>query len=457
MSFRLRMIVLAVLPFLIVTGAVTWISIKEMQSLSTEQIRLVDEKLRKTKELALKDYVDLAVAAVTPVLQDTALDEKTAQREVKRIINRLSYGKDGYFFVYDNQGVNLVHPIQSDLVGQNLYNRKDIRGDLVIKTLLEVSREGGGFHQYYWNKPSTHTEVQKIAYVVRLPRWNWMLGSGLYMDDISAELEVIRQQVDDNIRRNISVILLIVVMSTLLITLLMIFVNLHESRLADQRLRGLAHNFVKLQIRERRHFSRELHDGINQLMVAVKFRMELAIKQMKKISATEGDLTNLATGLDILTEAIREVRRISHALRPGLLDTMGLDAALQDLLDQFHQRTGVTTKHAISLNSTERLPDVVEITLYRVIQEALTNIERHAKATEVSLELEQESTRVKLVLQDDGQGFSVEEQLIGAKDGIGLRNMRERVELLDGEFIIESVKGKGTRLCVTLPYNLSMQ
>lgn len=456
MSFRLRMIVLAVLPFLIVTGAVTWISVKEMQSLSTDQIELVSEKLRRTKELALKDYVDLAIAAVVPVLQNTALDEKTAQREVKRILNQLSYGKDGYFFVYDNQGVNLVHPIQSELVGQNLYGRKDVRGDLVVKTLLQVSRDGGGFHQYYWNKPSTHADEQKIAYVVRLPRWNWMLGSGLYIDDINAELEVIQQQVDDNIRRNISVILLIVVLSTLLITLLMVFVNLHESRLADRRLRGLAQNFVKLQIRERRHFSRELHDGINQLMIAVKFRMELAIKQMKRGGVTGGDHASLAAGLEILTEAIREVRRISHALRPGLLDRMGLEAALQDLLDQLHERTGVDIKRAILLNPAERLPDVVEITLYRVVQEALMNIERHANATEVALELEQQPARVKLILKDDGQGFSVDEQLM-VKDGIGLRNMRERVELLDGEFTIESAKGKGTRLCAVLPCNLSVQ
>ena len=451
------MILLAVLPFLIVTGAVTWISVKEMQSLSSDQIELVSEKLRRTKELALKDYVDLAIAAVMPVLKNPALDEKAAQREVKRILDRLSYGKDGYFFVYDNQGVNLVHPIQAELVGQNLYDKKDIRGDLVIKALLEVSREGGGFHQYYWNKPSTHTDEHKIAYVVRLPRWNWMLGSGLYIDDIAAELEVIQQQVDHNIRRNVSVILIIIVLSTLLITLLMVFVNLHESRLADRRLRGLAQNFVKLQIRERRHFSRELHDGINQLMIAVKFRMELAINQMKKGGTNGTDHTGLAAGLDILTEAIREVRRISHALRPGLLDRMGLEAALQDLLDQLHERTGVNIKRGILLNPSERLPDVVEITLYRVAQEALMNIERHANATEVALELEQQPTIVKLVLQDDGQGFSTDGLPPGSKEGIGLKNMRERVELLDGEFTIESTKGKGTRLHVILPYKLFVQ
>ena len=457
MSFRLRMLVLAVLPFLIVTATVAWISFDQMRSLSADQIRLVDDKLRKSKELALKDNVDLAITAITPVLQDTNLDEISAQREVKRILGGLRYGKDGYFFIYDSRGTNIVHPIQSELVGKNLYNRPDSHGDLVVKTLLEIARKGGGFHQYYWNKPSTRTDMQKIAYVVLLPRWNWMLGSGLYVDDISTEVEIIRQQVDDNIRRNISIILLIVVISTLLITLLMVFVNLHEGRLANRRLRGMAQNFLKLQIRERRHFSRELHDGINQLMVAVKFRMELAIKQIKKQRVNAEELEGLTVGLDILAEAIKEVRQISHALRPGLLDKMGLGAALQDLLDQLHERTGISIRREINLNPIKRLPEVTEITLYRVIQEALTNIERHAHAAAVSIDLLQKNTCVKLVLQDDGRGFFSQDAALSTINGIGLTNMRERVELLDGEFAIESTVGRGTRLCVTLPYNLSMR
>lgn len=455
MSFRLRLILLAVLPFLIVTGAVTWISFKEMQSLSNEQIKLVNTKLRESKERSLKDNVNLALTATASVLQNTSLDEKTAQREVKRILNGLNYGKDGYFFVYDNRGVNLVHPIQSELVGRNLYDQQDMRGDHVIKALLEVADKGGGYYQYYWNKPSSHTDVQKIAYVIQLPRWNWMVGSGLYIDDISAEEEVIRQQLDHNIKRNLSIILLIVVIATLFITLLMLSINLREGRLADRRLRGLAQNFVNLQIRERRHFSRELHDGINQLMVAAKFRVELAINQIKSETINGIILESLAASLNNLTEAIKEVRRISHALRPGLLDKMGLETALLDLFDQFQARCGIVVKRALTLNPVTRLPDDVEITLYRVIQEALSNIERHARATEVSIVLAQDATYARLMLQDNGQGFSPEDQSPDSKVGIGLTNMRERVELLDGDFRLDSAPGRGTCISVSLPCNLA--
>lgn len=448
MTFRLRLFLLAVLPFMLVTGVVTWISFKEVKSLSDEQIRIVSEKLRDSKQATLKDYINLALTAITPIIQDQSLDEVTAQLEVKRILNKMSYGSDGYFFVYDKQGVNLVHPIQTELVGQNLYSKQDKQGDQVIKALLEIAANGGGFHQYYWNKPSTKIEEQKIAYAVRLPRWDWMLGSGLYLDDIADEEELIRQKVAANIERNISIILLIVTLTTLLIILFLLTINLHEGRLADRRIRELAKNFVRFQIEERRHFSRELHDGINQLMVAVKFRMELALKQIKQQRVSGCDLDNIAAGLDMIQEAIREVRRISHALRPGLLDKMGLQAAIEDLLEQFKQRTGTITKSNITLGARTSLPEEVEITLYRVIQEALTNIERHANAKQIGLTLEQKAKQVGLTLEDDGQGFSPDAKT----DGIGLTNLRERVELIGGDFTVESTFQQGTRIKVALPY-----
>ncbi len=450
-SFKFRVSMLALLPFLMVTTVVAWISFKEMRSLSDEQIRLFSEKLHQVRQDTLKDYLDLALAAIAPVVGNSDLTDEEAQREVKRILNGLSYGKDGYYFVYDQQGTNLVHPIQSELVGQNLYDITDRQGDLVIRALLELAVTGGGYHQYYWNKPSTGSDELKIAYVVPIPRWHWMLGSGLYLDDIAAQEDIIRGQVDANIRANIFVILFIVVATLLLIVLLMVFSNLHESRLADKRLRGQARNFVKLQLQERRHFARELHDGINQLMVAVKFRVELAAGQVSKGSKGETVVHNLEAGLNILGDAIKEVRRISHALRPVLLDKMGLDAALLNLLDQFEERTGIKVERYLDLRAADRLPDAVEVTLYRVLQEALMNIERHAHAGTVVLHLERTKEWVKLVLQDDGRGIPVNTRITENSPGIGLTNMRERVELMGGQYSLESGRGRGTRVCAMLP------
>ena len=444
---------LAVLPLLIVTGVVTWIGVKEVKRISDEQITLFEEKLLKSKEKALKEYIDIALSAIAPTLNDKKLNEHSAQGQVKKIIDGLNYGKDGYYFVYDSQGVSLVHPIQRHLVGKNLYPPDDEQGDQTIKELLRIAAVGGGFHQYSWNRPSTNINEKKIAYVVKLPRWDWVLGSGLYLEDIANEVATLRQLVDKNIQKNITAILLILVVTTLLIISLMLFINIQEGRLADRRLRGLAKNFVSLQIKERRHFSRELHDGINQLMVAVKFRMELGISQINKETEATKLLDNLKLGLTTINETIQEVRRISHALRPGLLDEMGLEAALNNLLDQFQERTGISLQRKFSLGATKSLPDDVEITAYRVVQEALTNAERHAQATQFTLRLVQTSAHLKLHLQDNGRGFSAEANQNHGDTGMGLTNMRERVELLGGEFQIQSTVGLGTYMCVTLPYN----
>ena len=229
----------------------------------------------------------------------------------------------------------------------------------------------------------------------------------------------------------------------------MIYINIHESRLADTRLRELAHQSVRFQVSERRRFARELHDGINQLMVSVKFRIESAINRLQKGQAS--CLEDLEKGNAVLNDAIQEVRRISHDLRPSLLDDMGLEPALGSLVDHFQERTAFATELSMELPG-KRLPEDIEITLYRVIQEALTNIERHAGRCTVSLRLWRQGSSVRLEIKDDGCGF--EQDVLQETEGIGLRNMRERVELLGGEFSFETTLGEGTRLKAALPNEL---
>ncbi|MES9968130.1 MAG: cache domain-containing protein, partial [Sedimenticola sp.] len=375
-----------------------------------------------------------------------SIDEYTAQEEVKRILNGLTYGDDGYFFVYDRSGVNLVHPILGDIVGRNLYDLQDANGDYVIRNLLSIAAQGGGFHRYLWNKPSTGKDEDKLSYAVELPRWRWMLGTGLYIDDIAQEVAKIRNQVNINIRNTFFTVLLIIGLTVIIIVIIGLAINLHESRLADVRLRELAHKSVRFQVNERRRFARELHDGINQLMVSVKFRIESAVNKLQK--GQDGSLEDLHQGGGVLNEAIQEVRRISHDLRPSLLDDMGLQTALDSLIGQFRERTGINAELRLELKP-ERLPEDIEITLYRVIQEALTNVERHAGQCKVLLQLWQLKDSVRLEITDQGCGFEPAEMT--AHEGIGLLNMRERIELLGGEFTLLSEPGSGTQLKAMLP------
>ena len=219
--------------------------------------------------------------------------------------------------------------------------------------------------------------------------------------------------------------------------LVVTLVNMHTTQLADQHLRQLTNRFVTFQVMQRRTFARELHDGINQLLVSTKLRLNLANRQWPDVHARE----HLDKALEQLDISIQEVRRISHSLRPVLLDDLGLEAALHGMLDELQDQSGIEISRRIRLPK-DRLPDALEMTLYRVVQESITNIRKHADASHVVLSVTTNRQAVNLKMADNGCGIPASDDI----DGIGLLNMRERVELLGGKFSIVSRPSKGTMI-----------
>ncbi|MBV0932043.1 cache domain-containing protein [Marinobacterium weihaiense] len=447
MPLKFKILLLSLLPMMVVTSTVTWIGLNQARQLSEEEIKLFEDNLLASKRRELQNYVSLAMTSIGHIVDSAGENDRKAQAEVRKILTDMTFGqdKDGYFFVYTLDGTNLVHPTEPELVGLNLMDLQDSRGDYVIRNLLARVEEGGGFHRYVWRKPSRREQIDKLSYVVLLPKWDWMLGTGLYLDDISREVAKIRAQVNRNIRNTFFTVLVIMSVAVVLVVLVGIAVNLHENRLADSRLRLLAHRSVLANVADRRRFSRELHDGINQLMVSVLYRIELAQRKLK--SSDMSGLDDLNQGYEVLNEAIQEVRRISHDLRPTLLDDLGLRAALDGLLARFSERTGMRLKLDLRLPDSP-LPEDVEITVYRLVQEGLTNVERHADASLLRISLWCQGGMLWLRLQDNGCGFDTE--VLERFEGIGLRNMRERVELLGGEFRLLSKPGQGATLLAGL-------
>lgn len=446
MPLKIKIMLLAILPMLAVAVLTTWIGSKGARLLSEQEIEIFESSLLASKRRELLHYVEMAEAAIRPVIEAAGDDPAAAKERVKKMLHDMTFGEDGYFFVYDRNGVNLVHPAQPELVGRDLIDLRDYKGEFIIRPLLRIAREGGGYHRYLWQKPSRDEIEYKLGYVTGIPEWGWMFGTGLYVDDISGEINQIRSDVSRNIRENYFTVSVIALGTLLIIVLLGLAINLHESRLADGRLRALAQRSVLFNLQERRRFSRELHDGINQLMVSVLYRMELA--QRKLAQGDQAGLEDLQTGRNVLNEAIQEVRRISHDLRPSILDDLGLESALANLLEHFSERTGIRVRREVMLPD-RRLPEDIEITLYRLIQEALTNVERHADASELVLRLNHQRDAVRLDLRDNGCGF--DPQVNRHLFGIGLCNMRERVELLGGDYAFETSPGEGVRIRVRLP------
>ena len=447
MRLKSKIILLAVAPLIVATTIITYLGFQSARDLAELELAIYEYNLVNAKKQALKSHVNIALSAIRPILEDTQLDDEQAQFQVKKILAGLSYEAAGYFFAYETTGVNLVHPTQPDFVGKNLWEFQDRSGNYLIQGLIKAAQSGGGYHRYIWEKPPLMNQEDKLSYAVIIERWDWMMGTGLYLDDIYAELTKTKAIMNDNIQRSFFTVIEVVVVTVVLVILLGLAINLHEHKLADSRLKALAQRFMRLQVSERRGFSRELHDGINQLLVSCKFRVELASNKLKRDHDKAVIQQELAKADDLINHTIREVRQISHNLRPTLLDDLGLDTALNSLIDQFRERTELHVNYHFDVIS--EVPDEVEITLYRLTQESLMNIEKHANAKNISLNVWQSHRHLVFECSDDGDGFSHKDAL---SSGIGLINMRERIELIGGDFTFESQLNKGTSIHALLPF-----
>ena len=223
--------------------------------------------------------------------------------------------------------------------------------------------------------------------------------------------------------------------------------RLHEERLAI--LRQQLAQVTAAQEEERQRIARELHDGVGPALASLNLRLRTAGKLVQPNPAAAQELKELA---DLTQANIQDIRRLIYDLRPAVLDELGLIAALKEYVDRYQQEQGLQVKLALP-EGKERLPAPLETTLFRVIQEALTNAARHAKAKHVDVALDWDTVQISLRIADDGQGFDLREAAARAKGGqhLGLWSMRERVEQLGGRLQIDSQPGSGTTIQASVP------
>ncbi|MBS0448272.1 MAG: cache domain-containing protein [Proteobacteria bacterium] len=438
MKPKAKIVWLAVLPLLLAVAAIGGLLVVETQRIERQQSQLLEEVLLSTKRDELRNYIVLALTSIDH-LYGAGRDDEAAQEQAKAILSGMNYGDDGYFFVYDKEGLNLVHPRQPDLIGTNLWNMRDGNGTYVIRELIARANEGGGFQRYLWPKPSTGKITPKLGYSVALPRWGWVLGTGIYLDDVDAAAARMRGNLLQSARQTLAGLAAVAVVAALAIWATGLALNISEQRQADRKLKALAHRVVTSQEEERARVSRELHDHICQLLVSIKYQFEAVAHRMAH--PTGGAVTGMDREIAALSQAIGEVRRISHDLRPALLDDLGLPAALEHIGNDLAERSGVRV-HVNAAVHEERLPELHAVSLFRVAQEALRNVERHAQAREIDIRLEDDGERLVLSITDDGRGFDVQHVELSKDRGIGLTNMRERVERNGGTFELESQPGR---------------
>ena len=196
--------------------------------------------------------------------------------------------------------------------------------------------------------------------------------------------------------------------------------------------------------------ARELHDEVGQALTGLKLMLEAEPRAGAPGRAPAAE--RLRAAQDVVERLIGQVRDLSLDLRPSMLDDLGLLPALLWQFERYTAQTGVQVDFRHRGLERRLAPDV-ETTAYRLVQEALSNVRKHAKATRASIALKGRDRQVEVVIQDNGRGFEVEEALDRSlsQGHIGLHSMRERAELVGGTLVIDSNVGKGTRLTFTLP------
>ncbi|HET9527351.1 MAG TPA: PAS domain S-box protein [Pyrinomonadaceae bacterium] len=230
--------------------------------------------------------------------------------------------------------------------------------------------------------------------------------------------------------------------------------DITERKQAQDTLRMFSRQLIEAQEDERRRIARDLHDQIGQTLTAVKMNLYTVQRFCNEPEAAHC----LKDNIDAVDEALRLVRDLSVDLRPPLLDDLGLPTALCWYVDRYEKRAGVTTEVVIELpNQNERFSRELETACFRIAQEALTNVARHARATHVLLQLTRTATTLDMVVRDDGAGFDPAALRKRARRvaTLGLVGMQERAHAAGGEIQIHSKIGRGTEVRFTVPVDNS--
>lgn len=230
----------------------------------------------------------------------------------------------------------------------------------------------------------------------------------------------------------------------------LVVTDMTASRRSEELLRTLTHRVVQVQEDERRRLALELHDTVTQMLCGVLIRSQTLVD---KLPAGNRSAKQEARKLrEIIRGTVEEVERISRNLRPSVLDHLGLVAGLHATSTEFSNRAGVSVK-MLCVKLIVRLPFETELALYRILQETLHNVEKHARASHVTVHLTNPGSFVQLTINDDGIGFDPDRQLLRGKGlgGFGLLGMRERAACVGGILKVKSALQAGTEIEIRIP------
>jgi signal transduction histidine kinase len=223
-----------------------------------------------------------------------------------------------------------------------------------------------------------------------------------------------------------------------------LFEQLTESQ---NQLRGLSQQLVQIQEEQFSHLAAELHDRIGQDMTAININLNI-LRNLLPRDIPDDVIARLSDMERLVIESIKQLRSTMSDFRPPMLDEYGLVAALHWYGGEFHRRTEIQVNINDLYMKSLRVPAEIEIALFRIAQEALNNVAKHANATQVDIELFGEDGNIMMAITDNGQGFDAKINNVLKLQHWGVPLMRERARAINGEFLLRSVPGQGTQIVV---------
>ncbi|MFC2169320.1 ATP-binding protein [Acidobacteriota bacterium] len=221
----------------------------------------------------------------------------------------------------------------------------------------------------------------------------------------------------------------------------------YELKKSTSELRGLSDHLESVRENERKRISRELHDDLGQSMTVLKTGLSYLKKKIPKDMASLVESARyLSKYIDVI---IQKIQKLTTDLRPGLLDNLGLMPALEWQVKEFQKQTGIKCELNLGIKEDVNLDKDLSTTIFRIVQEALTNVVRHADASKININLEEKEGKLMMTIEDNGKGITQKE--ISHPKSFGIMGMRERVQSWNGEYNIDGDKGSGTTISVRLP------
>lgn len=450
MRLRYQHLALAVLlPLIFAFALITAFITLQSSTLAVTSIATVERNILHSRESEVVNLTNPALSKIKDIYDQFDADDERAKGRVGPTLDSMNLGEDGYRPVHDYNSRSVVHPRQSFPPSRHWMDLLDADCDRAIADLSTNGKTGSGLHKYGWGKPTSGAMAENVSFAAGLHKWRWTIGAGVYLDDVLAQISTVKADLKQSIRRTLIISTLIAIASLAFVFALCVWITLHERRLAEGKHRLLTQRILDTQEEERSRLSRELHDCISQNLVGVRYALDLASRKVKACAADASAAIDRA--IEALNGAIDEVRELSRQLRPRVLDDRGLTAALISLGGHFEERTGIRVSVDPASTGMATLKPEASTALYRIAQEALANVERHAGASQITIKMWSTKGRVRLSIADNGHGFSrAVEPSVTRAGGMGLRNMRERMAHLRGKLLIQTREG-GTIVTAMLP------